>query len=67
MKKLFALFMVALSINAFAQQKSYVTKTIANWSFEKFPAHYYVVPVKFHHVVYGFKAFVLPAVFASGA
>jgi hypothetical protein len=23
--------------------------------------------VKFHHVVYGFKAFVLPAVFASGA
>ncbi|MGD0341793.1 MAG: hypothetical protein ABSA76_08820 [Bacteroidales bacterium] len=46
MKKLFALFMVALSINAFAQQKSYVTKTIANWSFEKFPAHYYVVPAK---------------------
>lgn len=36
----------ATSFAAFAQQKSFATKTIGQWSFEKFPIHYYVTPAK---------------------
>jgi hypothetical protein len=46
MKKIATLLLGLITTFCFAQQKSYVTKTIANWSMEKFPAHYYVTPAK---------------------
>ena len=40
------LLTLATSFAAFSQQKSFATKTIGQWSFEKFPIHYYVTSAK---------------------
>ena len=47
MKKIFlALLILATSIASYAQQKNFGTKTIGQWTFEKFPLHYSVTPSK---------------------
>lgn len=40
------LLTVVTSITTFAQTKSWGTKTIGQWTFEKFPLHYSVTPAK---------------------
>lgn len=40
------IFLLASSFTAFGQQKYWGTKSISQWSFEKFPLHYTVVPAK---------------------
>ena len=44
MRKITTLLFSLLTTFCFAQQKSYITKTIGSWTFEKFPSHYYVIP-----------------------
>lgn len=47
MKKiLFVFTLISLCGMCLGQQKSYINKTIGNWTFEKFPVHYYIPPVK---------------------
>ena len=45
-KVILAILILALTISSFAQQKNYGTKTIGQWTFEKFPTHYSVLPTK---------------------
>jgi len=48
MKKVSLVLIILLtaSFASFAQQKRYGTKTIGQWTFEKFPLHYSVTPAK---------------------
>lgn len=47
MKKVsLVLIILMASFTSFAQQKNFGTKTIGQWTFEKFPLHYSVTPVK---------------------
>ncbi len=48
MKKIITitLLTVLTSISTFAQTKNWGTKTIGQWTFEKFPLHYSVIPAK---------------------
>lgn len=47
MKKAITTILILLTgVATFAQQKSFATKTIGQWTFEKFPLHYYVTPAK---------------------
>ena len=45
-KLIFAFFILVSTNTSFAQQKNFGTKTIGQWSFEKFPLHYLVTPTK---------------------
>jgi len=47
MKKTFlSLFIFVTCVSCFAQQKNFGSKTIGQWSFEKFPLHYFITPYK---------------------
>ena len=45
-KSLLLIIAITISIASFSQQKNYGTKTIGQWTFEKFPLHYSVTPAK---------------------
>ena len=45
-KGILALLILAFTISSYGQQKNFGTKTIGQWTFEKFPLHYSVTPTK---------------------